>query len=250
MSDVNGEPVPDVEVVIPDLFRTVFTNEQGRFRIDDIVPGTRIVMLRKLGYAVKTDSIAFESNETVVRNQLLSRVAMLDTIAVTDRGMLDFDEHRRLGLGHFLTRAEIDKLQGAPISGVMRQIPGVGILAGRTGAAWIMNAHASQAITIMPDANNPNVWCPESAEVGMFGMRCGCYAAVYLDRILMNPPEARYDNNRRLIGRPNRPFDVNSIPSATIEAVEWYTGKGQLPLRYWGFNSECGVLVMHTRRRD
>jgi hypothetical protein len=70
---------------------------------------------------------------------------------------------------------------------------------------------------------------------------------VYFDGALMNPPEAKYYNGR-LVGRPNPPFDVNSIPSANMEAIEWYTGMSQLPARYQSFGSECGVLVIHRHK--
>jgi len=40
------------------------------------------------------------------------------------------------------------------------------------------------------------------------GITCACYAQVYLDGQNMNP------------GYPAEPFDVNSIPTHQIEAIE------------------------------
>jgi hypothetical protein len=48
--------------------------------------------------------------------------------------------------------------------------------------------------------------------------------------------------------RATPPFNVNSIPPTQIEAVEWYAGAAQTPARYSGLGSECGVLLIHTRR--
>ncbi|MEX2152996.1 MAG: hypothetical protein WD825_06615 [Gemmatimonadaceae bacterium] len=85
---------------------------------------------------------------------------------------------------------------------------------------------------------HPSIWCPrdEDKPLQAYGYRCGCYAKVYLDRQLMNPQT------------PTEPFDVNSIATAMIEAVEWYAGPAQLPPELNKLNSVCGVLVIHTRR--
>lgn len=58
----------------------------------------------------------------------------------------------------------------------------------------------------------------------------------YLDSMLMNP------------GRPTEPFDVNSVPPVTIEALEYYNGPTQVPHEYNNANADCGVLVIWTRR--
>ncbi len=50
-------------------------------------------------------------------------------------------------------------------------------------------------------------------------------------------------------GTDNEPvFDVNSIQSASIEAIEYYAGPSQTPLEYHGLDSTCGVLGIHSRR--
>jgi hypothetical protein len=43
-------------------------------------------------------------------------------------------------------------------------------------------------------------------------------------------------------------FDINSIPVATIEAIEYYASAAQTPTKYSVLNSQCGVLVIHTIR--
>ena len=70
-----------------------------------------------------------------------------------------------------------------------------------------------------------------------------CYSAVYLD------------NMRMYAGRPTAPnqtpeplFDINSIPVAEIEAIEYYASVSQLPAKYLTPGAVCGVLVIHTLR--
>jgi hypothetical protein len=49
-------------------------------------------------------------------------------------------------------------------------------------------------------------------------------------------------------GSAAEPFDVNSIPPETIEAIEWYAGPAQTPSEYNNLNTACGVLVIWTHR--
>ncbi|MEX2154663.1 MAG: carboxypeptidase regulatory-like domain-containing protein [Gemmatimonadaceae bacterium] len=243
LSDVNGQPIADVEVAIPELSKNVFTSDRGAFRIDDIPAGTRLVVARKIGYKELTTSIAFAGTQTVERSLLLSGVATLDTIAVTESAALpDFEEHRRLGLGRFLTRADLEKLQGQPIGNLLSQVGGAGIARGKSNQAWIL--------TSRPRTTADGFWCPDELdrwEAGE-GVKCGCYAKVYLDRTLMNPGVLQRDERTGDVTRPTPPFNVNSIPSMSIEAVEWYAGPSETPMKYSTLDSACGVLVIHTRR--
>ena len=64
----------------------------------------------------------------------------------------------------------------------------------------------------------------------------GCYSQVYLDGSLVNP------------GTPTEPFDLGSVNTSSIEAVEIYAADSQVPMRYASHGSKCGVIVLHTRR--
>jgi hypothetical protein len=144
-----------------------------------------------------------------------------------DPGMLAFEENRRVGLGHFITREELDKSQGRKMGDLLAMVPGSGVVRGRTSGAWVMSKRALSSA----------VYRPSDAEK-LQGIVTGCYAHVYLDGQLMNPTY------------PTEPFDVNSITITTIEAVEWYASPAQTPPKYSRLNSPCGVLVIHTRRYD
>ena len=70
------------------------------------------------------------------------------------------------------------------------------------------------------------------------GIACACYAQVYLDATLMNQ------------GTPTEPFDVNSLSTTQIEAIEWYASPSETPSKYARLGSPCGVYVIHTRRPE
>jgi hypothetical protein len=257
LSDVNAQPIADVEVAIPELKKNVFTGPSGAFRLNDIPAGTYRVVARKVGYKEGVVSIAFSGTQTVERSLVLGRVATLDTIAVTSQLNREFEENRKLGIGRFLTRAEIDKLQGQPIGNTLSQMSAVGLVRGRNGQGYIVSTRESPRLSTLQKKNSnspggfdpddpaipPNVWCPDNYNERAKGLICGCYARIYLDNALMNPPE-RQGRARR----PTSPFDVNSIPSQMIEAVEWYSNSAQMPLKYGAMDSSCGVLVIHTRK--
>lgn len=162
---------------------------------------------------------------------MLRPMTVLDSVAVVasrvDPGMLTFEENRRAGLGHFITRDELAKSEGLKIGDVLSMVQGAGVVRGRTSGAWVM---AKRSVSSA-------VYRPDTAEM-LRGIVVGCYAQVYLDGQLQNPTQ------------PTEPFDVNSIPITQIEAVEWYASPAQTPARYARLGSPCGVLVIHTRRYD
>jgi hypothetical protein len=64
-----------------------------------------------------------------------------------------------------------------------------------------------------------------------------CYATVYLDNAMVYSPKMSASL-----------FDVNSISPSSIEAIEYYSGPGQIPQKYMRLDTACGVIVIHTRR--
>ncbi|MEX2179262.1 MAG: carboxypeptidase regulatory-like domain-containing protein [Gemmatimonadaceae bacterium] len=213
LSDVNAQPFADVEVAIPALDRNAFTNDQGQYRLAEIPAGTHLVVVRRIGYRAVTDSISFAAHQTIERTFELGRVQLLDTIAVTAPLDRDFEAHRRLGLGRFYTRADMEKMEQRTTSAVLAQMLGIRIQVGTGKIAWVTTSRGRDR--------------PDSPPA--------CYSNVYLGRLQVYS------------GRPEEPrFDVNSIRTADIEAIEYYASPMQVPLKY-ATGAECGVLVIHLR---
>ncbi|MEX2153152.1 MAG: carboxypeptidase regulatory-like domain-containing protein [Gemmatimonadaceae bacterium] len=242
LSDVNAQPIADVEVALPALGKNAFTNDRGAYRIAGILPGTHEVVVRRLGYKQVASPIAFHSGATVERQTLLSRIVTLDTVAVRasprDQMMREFEDNRRLGLGRFWTRAQLEKLEGVPMSAIMSQINGSSVVRGRGNAAWMARSRGvlqlpspggrlgSTAGMIEPDEFSSKLGAP-----------VGCYADVWVD------------NLRVYSGRQEEPlFNLGSITPSLIEAMEYYATPAQTPARYANLNTVCGVLVIWTRR--
>ncbi len=251
VSDSLQRPLENAEVVIVSLGLSTRTNAQGRYRLPDIPRGTHTVTVRLLGFSATSLTLTFPNNGDVTHNFTLRQsVTVLDSVPVmakrNDPLMDEFEENRRLGLGHFITSDELRKQEGRRMSEILSTVPGLGLLQGRANQAWVLSKRHGSTFSCTPwDAGGPlmggrqqiggDKYVVSRAEANM-GMKCGCYAQVYLDHTLMNS------------GYPTEPFEVNSIPTHQIEAIEFYSSPAQTPSKYSRLNSRCGVYVIHTRR--
>lgn len=228
--------IPGAEVLFPELAFAVTSDANGEFRVGDVPAGTQRVIVRKLGFGPVDAKIDVAANHTTARRIVLARVTALAEVTVVglaDKLPREFEEHRVLGLGHFFTRDDLAKQETRRTSDVLAQVPGLGLVRGRGDQGWIMGKRVVPSLN--RSSTNPQIYSPSNAERSR-GMVAGCYARVYLDRLLMNP------------GNPAEPFDVNEIGPSRIEAIEFYAGPSQTPLEYAKLNSSCGVLVIHTRK--
>jgi hypothetical protein len=210
VSDSSQMPMGGVEVALPELSKRVRTDERGGFRLAGIPPGTHRVMVRHIGHGALVASVTFAGGQTVDRRILLGRVVTLDSVRVNatpfERAMASFEENRKVGLGHFFTRAQMEKLENQTMTGILSQVLGARVLSTKFDS-YVMS------------------------------QRAGCPSHVYLD----NLPVYR--------GLPGEPvFNLRTIAPDQIEAMEYYAGPSQTPMKYTGLNTHCGVLVIWTRR--
>ncbi len=227
--DSSGAPIADAEVAILALHKSLLTTDRGAFRLRDIMPGTYQVVVRKIGWGPLNVAMAFAANQTAVQRIVLTRVTVLEEVTVTVatptpwRG--EFEENRRLGLGRFLTRDDLAKREGQTMTVLLQEMPGVALMRGTAGHAWLTNRRGPRGTPFTPDAMD-----------SLQGAQPRCYAQVYLDNVPVFSARA---------GEPL--FDLSSISTDRIEAIEYYDGPAQTPMKYSNLNSHCGVLVIHRR---
>ncbi len=242
VSDSSFRPLADVDVAIPALGLSARSNARGEYRLTDVPPGTHEIMVRRVGFGVIVATLSLAANEEEERRMVMRPLTVLDSVEVVstriDPGLADFEANKKIGLGHFITRADLAKNDGRKMGDVMSMTPGAGVVRGRAGA-WMMSKRfvVPLSATQGKGEGSTAIWKPSSADRNR-GLVAGCYAQVYIDNKLMNPE------------RPTEPYDINSIAPDQIEAVEWYASPAQTPSRYSNLNSVCGVLVIHTRRFD
>jgi len=240
VADSSQRVLADVEVAIPSLSLSARSNSRGEFRLSEIPAGTHEVVARRVGYSALAAPVTFGANEEEERRLVLRPLTVLDSVEVTatrtDPRLLDFEDNRRLGLGHFMTREDLDKNIGRKMGDVLSLTPGLGVVRGGARAYVLSKRYVVPISAIGTGAKgSTTLWGPSPLEK-LQGMTIGCYAQVWIEGQLMNP------------GQPTEPYDVNSIAPDQIEALEYYAGPSQTPSRYAKLNSNCGVLVIHLRR--
>jgi hypothetical protein len=192
--------------------------------------------VRHLGYGAADTPLTFHGNETVERRIVLGRAVVLETVNITehtvDREMASFEEHRRLGLGSFLTRADLAKVEGVTLGSILKSVSGTTVVGGQRGAAWLQSSRYFSFQKYGPDAQDAF----QGAPVAM------CYTQVYLDKMLI------FDGRPGPDGRWPPLFNLNSLNAAQIEAIEYYPSPAETPMEYSRMESHCGVLVIWTRR--
>ena len=213
--DSTREPLRGAGVLLPSLERIALADSLGRFVLHQITPGTHRVVVRHLGFRPLSVYVTF-TGDTVEREfTLVHVVPRLDTVSVQRSAVIpSFEEHRAIGLGVFITRAELEPQEGRKLSEVIGQIRGIRLEHRINGRAYVVSSRRA---------------------LGRGGGPC-------------RPPV--YVNNQMIFySRPGEePFDINSVLVGQIEAIEFYSGPATTPARYSRLQSDCGVLVIHTRR--
>jgi hypothetical protein len=127
--DPNGKPIRDVEVTIATQ-PPIRSDSLGKFFVAGIEPGDHELRVRRLAFAPAVVKVEVESEDTVdvtitlsVVAQQLNAVLVHGTVARA-RALWQFEERRRRGFGHFITRSEIEDRHPLFMSDMVRRVPG------------------------------------------------------------------------------------------------------------------------------
>lgn len=215
VADSGGGPLENAEVQFDETPVKVTTKSNGEFSFTDIVPGTYTLHARRIGYAESVMRVDVEEGEKRDVSFVLSKATVLDSVAVSatplarDQALRGFEEHRKLGLGKFLTRDDLEKAGDRPLSSLLKQFNGLDVV--RRGGRTMLLAR----------------------RVTSFG-GSACPVMIYLDGVYYSP-----------ITIP----DIDEFIPANLEGVEYFSGAAKIPPEYNRLGSPCGVLVLHTRKR-
>ena len=244
VSDERGLPVVGAAVTLPAMKQSVFSNDSGYYRLEGVPAGVIEVRVRQIGYRESSEVLTIPSGVgTVEHNVVLRSVATLDTIEVTaGAGLRDFEENRRIGLGRFLGAADMEKMGHRRLPEILASI---GVKSFRIGSrAWIGSSRSVRSMGLASGGRMSNCTTLEGYPVREADRNdpkknpgCGCFAQVWLDDVLLFSGDERGEVP-----------DINRLAPSSFEAIEYYQSAAQTPMRYSRLNSECGVLVLHTRR--
>lgn len=221
----NKRPLMGVQVTIAGTSATVgaVTNAQGAFRILNVVPGTRTLRTRLIGYAPTTRTVEVTAGGTATVNFELSQSAVELTAIVTTGTGGSQVEARKLGN----TIATVEAPRNAPISSfsdvLQGREPGVMALpsSGLTGEGTRIRIRGNASLS---QSNEP---------------------IVYVDG-------TRIDNGGGFgpgfvgTGGGGRPSRLDDIDPSVIEKIEVLKGAAAATL--YGTEASNGVILITTKK--
>lgn len=157
----------------------------------------------------------------------------------------EFDRRRSMGIGRFLTEADLEKYQYRKMSDVLRRLPGITIARAK-GTAGV-SPLAEFAVSSRGSATIEHV-------SPIFGRNCPI--AIWLDGVPVYRGLDRGAANNPAFGNrgsqpPGRidepPYDINSIMTNHIAAIEFYSGPATMPAELNATQGTCGALVVWTK---
>jgi len=220
VTDSGFVPMLGAEVGILRTSVKIATNALGRFRITDVQMGTYILTLRRFGYSPIASVISVNAGDTLRLTyalQPLGKGRLLDTVRVTERqesrNLMDFERRRRLGVGKFLTAAELEKRGSIDLATVLRGFISIAVVRDdATGVTSLQNRR-----------DQGNMISAQGAGA--------CAVQVVVDNVPM-PHEVDVE----LLPRPKE-----------IAGVEVYAGPAGAPSQFGGEDRRCGMVLIWTK---
>jgi hypothetical protein len=219
IADSGRGPIANADLMLTDLGVGTTTNERGEYSFPSLLPGSHRLYVRKIGYGEIEIPIELGDAQRLERDIVMGRITVLDSVQVKakwtprEEAMRVFEENRKLGLGTFVTQAELDKANGRSLPQFMVMFPSLKVVqmrdgpeAGKYKATWIGRG-------------------PKSIAAGK-----GCELMVFVDGVQV------------------RNYDLNEFSPSAVAGIEYYRGGAQTPPEYSRMGSGCGVIAIHLRK--
>lgn len=204
--------------------------------------------MRASGHEEESVAVEFEEGLSIfmdfrlrVRSTLLSEVRVSAGPSAPAPGLRGFEERRRIGVGRFLDRVSIGRWENRRTGDMLRSVPGIDVKS-RGSRAWVSSGRAvGQGQGALTRTATADVL--DRADIAA-GASLACYMDVYVDGAMVY-------NSSSLLARTKEPlYDVNTIPPASIEAIEVFVGPSQVPAEFNKTSAGCGVVLIWTRSSE
>ena len=216
----NGErPIDGATISLSGQAQSTRSDSLGGFRLGGVAAGRHTVLVRRVGFATLTSSMSFVAGDSVDADFMLDpSVQTLPDVEVNatvmERKLADFEERRKIGIGHFLTQKDIEKRLSRKFTDIIRVLPGLKIVRfdPHHDAVYIASSRGTQSFLLQSGS------CPVAMMID----------GVYVEQGVGNDPNHLID------------------PSFLI-GVEFYAGPAQMPARFNNTRNNCGLLVLWTK---
>ena len=148
VKDSAGAAIADVEVLAIRAGISTRSDGAGRFLLSSLARGPTDLSVRRIAYAPVVVSVDVPETDTVdIEIRLGSASQSLPAVIVKGRAdrkraLEEFESRRKSGVGHFITRADIEKRHPLLLSDMVRSIPGATIVLVENGRPALRFARA------------------------------------------------------------------------------------------------------------
>jgi hypothetical protein len=217
VSDTGLAPLQGAFVSILGRKIRVGTGPNGRFRITDVPAGQYLLIVKRVGYHPASSAVEVLASDTLRLSYTLEKLRPEELEAVVVRAkspsmrMAEFEGRRKLGVGEFMTQAEIEEHNAAFSTELFRRFKSVNVSPNHAGPVTQYYALSAR------EGGNPTVGA--------------CPMQVYLDQVPLPSP-----------------FNLDLLPPPKeIAGIEAYAGASTIPPQFSGMNRGCGVIMVWTR---
>lgn len=204
------------------------TDDEGAFLLHSVPPGRFNLEVQHSAYQDLTSPDwevgPADSLSVILRVDLeVIPLAPLEVVSRSTRGAVleAFRFRMERGLGHFITREEIERRDPIAVSDLLREVPGVRVEGGGRGRGRVSIGRALQ--------HRP------------------CPVQLFVDGILANREASLPTGGMGGLAGPV--VDDFVLPN-DVEGIEIYRGLAGVPAEFVTPQAECGVVAIWTRRAD
>lgn len=214
VTDSLGVPISGAKISLGDGPAQAVSDDQGKFRVHNVTPGTTTVNVRRLGFIpVEVPVRVSEGPAAEVRIRMTPVAAPLPAVVVrpgrvkyTGRLAGYYSRLEKKSSGYFISREDIDREKPGTTTQLLAHAPGIRAINGRAGLSGVR----------------------------MRGRTC--WPLVWLDGTPM----------------PVGEVDLDGFVPSSIQGIELYLGSTTAPMRYTGNRdtSSCGTILIWSRGPD
>ena len=224
VTNLNGVPIPRVEVVILGIELRAISNDSGVYEFFAAPVGKIRMIARRIGFEPEEERATLElGRHKQVDFELKGIPEQLDSVMIREMGgngrMADFWARRMHGVGVFITRTDIDRRHPHMSSDLLRAVTGIKVTMGE-GTFERANITMGRNTPLSRSGRNSG---PSLAN--------DCKVTYYVDGSSV----------------PGGTFHMDDMSPLAIEAVEVYRGPSETPARFRQRDTACGVIVIWTR---
>lgn len=227
VTTLSGVPVPRVELILAGTEIRAVTNDSGVYEFLAAPVGRIRLVARRIGFEPSEERATLEAGRHKQMDFELKGIAeLLDSVMIREAGghgrMSDFWARRMVGVGAFITRADIERRRPQHPSDLLRTVTGVKVVMGESGF---------DKATIMMGRNTV---LSRSGRTAGPTLGNDCKVSYYVDGSYV----------------PSGTFHMDDMSPLMLEAVEIYRGPSETPSALRQRDTACGVIVIWTREPD